>query len=46
MAGFEDGKEKPFGDVLRGQIKSLREQLDKNKDALRRGAPAPSPVFP
>ena len=32
MAGFEDGDMQEFGDVLKGQIKALRDQLDKDKD--------------
>lgn len=33
MAGFDDDKKPAFRDVLLGQIKKLREQLDKGKDA-------------
>lgn len=34
MAGFEDDDKREFDEVLMGQIKSLRDQLDKDKDKL------------
>ncbi|KAI0723095.1 P-loop containing nucleoside triphosphate hydrolase protein [Earliella scabrosa] len=44
MAGFEDDDRRSFADVLKGQIKSLREQLDQDKDKLRHlGAPQTAP---
>ena len=53
LAGFEGDDKPEFGDVLKGQVKSLRDQLDKNKDkklsqfnraaAVPAGAPASPP---
>ena len=39
MAGFEDDEKAEFRDVLKGQIKSLRDQLDKNKDKVHSVSP-------
>lgn len=45
LAGLEDDDKPEFGDVLKGQVKALRDQLDKGKDKLaQQGAgPAVSP---
>lgn len=34
LAGFEDDEKPEFRDVLKGQVKALRDQLDKGKDKL------------
>ncbi|KAI1786675.1 P-loop containing nucleoside triphosphate hydrolase protein [Ganoderma leucocontextum] len=42
LAGFEDDDKPGFGDVLKGQVKSLRDQLDKGKDKLSQLGSAPA----
>lgn len=41
LAGFEDDDKPEFGDVLKGQVKALRDQLDKGKDKLAQLGAAP-----
>ena len=41
LAGFEDDEKPEFGDVLKGQVKALRDQLDKGKDKLAQLGSAP-----
>ena len=42
MAGLEDGDTQEFGDVLKGQIKALRDQLDKDKDKNKNLSASPA----
>ena len=44
LAGFEDDEKPEFRDVLKGQVKALRDQLDKGKDKLSQLAIGSAPT--
>ena len=45
MAGFEGDEHPEFGDVLQGQVKALREQLDKDKNISAQFVPTSAATF-